>query len=121
MGKKGCFSTVIESANRMVVECGEGYCPDEQKQRKLWSACAIIDKLTSDDMCEFSRTVCDKSNGLSIILECEYDMVLEGGRTHPFFTLIKMFDSFSIRKAGQDRVEITLNLSGLLVQNNGQS
>lgn len=121
MGKKGCFSIIIEAANKMVAECGEGYCFDEQKQKKLWSACVIVDRLASDDMCEFSRTICDKQSGLAIVLGCEYDMVLEGCRTHPFFTLIKMFDSFFIRKAGQDKVEITLNLNGLWVQHNGQS
>jgi hypothetical protein len=121
MGKKRCFSTVVEAANRMVAECGEDYSLDEQKQKKLWSACAIIDKMAGDGMCEFSRTACDKSSGLAIILGCEYDMVLEDGRSHSFFALIKMFDSFSIRKADQDKVDITLNLNGLWVQNNGQS
>lgn len=113
MGKKRCFSTVIEAINKMVAEYGEGYSIDEQKQKKLWSACAIVDKLESNDICEFSRPVCDKQNGFAIVLGFEYDMVLDGGRTHPFFTLIKMFDSFSIKKVSQDKIEITLNLGGL--------
>jgi len=116
MGNKGCYLSVSTVVNQASEGYGKAFVLDELKNRRLWSACAIIDKMAEEDECSFSLAIADEAHRMTLVLECDYELILQDGRNHPFFSLVKKMDSFSFSKAGDDKIQINLILNGLWVQ-----
>jgi len=116
MENKGCYLSAASVISQASEGYGKAFALDELKLKKLQSACAIIDKMVEEDECSFSLALADEAHRITLVLECDYELVLQDGRNHPFFSLIKKLDAFSFSKAGEDKVQINLMLNGLWVQ-----
>lgn len=82
------------------------------QREKLKTDCALIDQLVYEFDCESAEAdVDDDTLKLRISIVCP-DMVLEYGRTHPFFTIIQHVESFCISAVG-DSVQIDFIFAGL--------
>ncbi len=89
------------------------YIPKDIKKR-LKTDCALIDRLSTEFDCESAEAeVDDATMKLHVSLVCP-DMVLEYGRTHPFFTLIQHTESFSF-SAVEDSLKVDFVFAGLWV------
>lgn len=108
MDKENC-SRAISGALLQVGEIGE--------QADCWLAeiCPLLEQLTEPEDMEFVGALAGKT-GLSVILECDDELLMENGRSHPFFSLINSFDALSFSKAADDRLRITLTMSSAWVK-----
>ena len=83
---------VVEEASS---QFGERWGVLASKRESLRTNCTLIDRLVSEFYCEsVEAEVDDETMKLTISIVCP-DMILEYGRTHPFFTLIQSTESFS--------------------------
>lgn len=84
----------------------------ENKRKNLQTDCVLIDRLVSEFDCEsVEADVNDETLKLRVSIVCP-DMVLEYGRTHPFFSLIQHVESFSF-SAVEDSLKVDLIFAGL--------
>ena len=84
----------------------------EHKRNLLHEACALIDRLVAEFDCESAEAeIDDETMKLKVSIVCP-DMVLEYGRTHPFFTLIQHAESFSF-SAVEDSIKVDFVFAGL--------
>lgn len=84
----------------------------EDKRNHLKDVCSIIDRIVSEFDCESAEaSIDDDTLDLRISVVCP-DIVLEYGRTHPFFTLIQHTKSFAFSAAG-DSLQIDFVFAGL--------
>lgn len=84
----------------------------KSKREELSESLSIIDRLCDEFDCESAEAeVDDETMVLSVALVCP-DIVMENGRSHLFFELIKHTDSFAF-SAEEDMLRITLNFAGL--------
>lgn len=81
-------------------------------RRNLKSDCALIDRFISEFDCESSEADIDSETmKLRISVVCP-DMILEFGRTHPFFALIQHVESFGFSATG-DSLKVDFVFAGL--------
>lgn len=114
MNKRECCRavfTVLEGAHD---ENGAALKISEITRKRIESACSIIGKMAEGGEIELMR-VAASSTGLAIVLECDDELSMENGRSHPFFYLIGKFDKFSFSKAKDDRLRITMTMDKLWV------
>lgn len=82
------------------------------KKNTLKTDCELIDQLVSDFDCESAEAdIDDETLKLRVSVVCP-DMVLEYGRTHPFFTLIQHAESFSFSTI-EDSLKVDFVFAGL--------
>lgn len=82
------------------------------KREILKTDCALIDRLVSEFDCEsVEADINNETMKLTVSVVCT-DMVLEYGRTHPFFTLIQNAESLSF-SAVEDSLKVDIVFSGL--------
>lgn len=108
MAQKGCFNavcTVLETA-------GISLSKDESVLAWAKSVCAIVDEMAANGEVEFMQSTMSSGN-LEIELGCDFDLSLDGGRTHLFFELTNRFDELSFSKVREDRLRIVLTKGGL--------
>lgn len=85
--------------------------PNDKKDR-LKTDCILIDRLIAEFDCESTEAeVDDETMKLRVSIVCP-DMVLEYGRTHPFFTLIQHAESFVFSAVG-DSLKVDFLFAGL--------
>ena len=106
---KESYSRAISGALSPGSEIGE------QADRWLAEVCPLLEQLTEAEELEFVNASACKT-GLSVVLECDDELLMENGRSHPFFSLIGSFDAFSFSKAADDRLRITLTMSSAWVK-----
>ena len=106
---KESYSRAISGALSQVSEIGE------QADRWLAEVCPLLEQLTEAEELEFVNASACKT-GLSVVLECDDELLMENGRSHPFFSLIGSFDAFSFSKAADVRLRITLTMSSAWVK-----
>lgn len=100
---------VIEEASE---QFGNGWNIPKDKKKNLKTDCTLIDRLVSEFDCESAEAeVDDETMKLRVSIVCP-DMVLEYGRTHPFFTLIQHAESFSFSAVG-DSLKVDFVFAGL--------
>lgn len=100
---------VIDEASE---QFGSRWFISKTSRKNLKTDCELIDRLASDFDCEsVEADVDDDTMKLTVSVVCP-DMVLEYGRTHPFFTLIQHTESFCFSAAG-DSLKINFVFSGL--------
>lgn len=87
----------------------------EQADRWLAEVSPLLEQLTESEDMEFVGASSGKT-GLSVVLECDDELLMENGRSHPFFSLINSFDALSFSKAADDRLRITLTMSSAWVK-----
>lgn len=84
----------------------------KSKREKLSEPLAIIDRLCDEFDCESAEAeVYDETMDLSVTLVCS-DIIMEHGRNHIFFELIKHASSFSF-SAEEDMLRVAFNFAGL--------
>ena len=99
---------VAEASDRF----GSHWQVSEDKLNILKTDCTIIDRLVSDFDCESVEADIDEETmKIKVSITCP-DMILEYGRTHPFFTLIKNTESFSFYAEG-DSLKVDFVFAGL--------
>lgn len=100
---------VVEEASK---QFGNGLVISKDKSKNLKTDCTLIDRLVSEFSCESAEAeVDDETMKLRVSVVCP-DMVLEYGRTHPFFTLIQHAESFSF-SAIEDSIKVDFVFAGL--------
>lgn len=100
---------VIDEATE---QFGNRFVVSEIKRDNLKTDCALIDRLVSEFDCESAEAeVDDETMKIKVSIVCP-DMVLEYGRTHPFFTLIQHTESFSFSAVG-DSLKVDFVFAGL--------
>lgn len=110
MEYKPCYNEVTSIIFDASKQFGRDYVLQEGKFGRLRDICVIIDELAQElDAEALDVSIDEYSRRLSISIECE-EMVLEYGRTSDFFKLIKMVDSFSFSKAGDDLMRVDFNI-----------
>lgn len=84
----------------------------DDKRNHFKNVCSVIDQIVSEFECESTEVfIDDETLDLRISIVCP-DIVLEYGRTHPFFTLIQHTKSFAFSAAG-DSLQIDFVFAGL--------
>lgn len=109
MNKRECCRAVFSALERAQSENGSVYEISEITKKRLEMACSAICKMSENDEIELMQTVVSPA-GISVVLECDDELLLENGRTHPFFSLIGKFDKFQFSKAQDDRLRVTLTM-----------
>ena len=100
---------VVEEASE---QFGSRWAISKDKRKNLKTDCALIDRLVSEFDCESAEAdIDDETMKLTVSIVCP-DMVLEYGRTHPFFTLIQHAESFSFSAVG-DSLKVNFVFAGL--------
>lgn len=100
---------VIDEATE---QFGSRWVIPNAKRKDLKTDCALIDKFVSEFDCESAEAdIDDETLKLKVSIVCP-DMVLEYGRTHPFFTLIQHVESFSFSAVG-DSLKVDFVFAGL--------
>lgn len=67
-----------------------------------------------DELKPVNATV--NGSAVSVVLECDFELLMEDGCSHPFFSLINKFDSVSFSKAREDILRITLTVNDAKVK-----
>ena len=105
---------VIEEASEQFGNCWKA---SKDKKNKLKTDCILIDQLVSEFDCESAEAeVDDETMKIRVSIVCP-DMVMEYGRTHPFFTLIQHTDAFSF-SAVDDSIKVDFVFAGLWEKRN---
>ena len=100
---------VIDEATE---QFGNRWVIPKTKKKNLKTDCDLIDRLVSEFDCESAEAdIDDETLKLKVSVVCP-DMVLEYGRTHPFFTLIQHAESFSF-SAVEDSLKVDFVFAGL--------
>lgn len=100
---------VIDEATE---QFGNRWVIPKAKKKNLKTDCDLIDRLVSEFDCESAEAdIDDETLKLKVSVVCP-DMVLEYGRTHPFFTLIQHAESFSF-SAVEDSLKVDFVFAGL--------
>lgn len=100
---------VIDEAAK---QFGSRWVVAKAKKNNLKIDCGIIDRLVSEFNCDSAEAdIDDEAMKLRISVVCA-DMVLEYGRTHPFFSLIQRAESFSF-SAVDDSLKLDFVFAGL--------
>lgn len=90
---------------------GQWFIP-KTKKKILKNDCALIDRLVSEFDCESTEaTVDDETMKIKVSIVCP-DIVLEYGRTHPFFTIIHHTESFGFSTV-DDSLKVDFVFAGL--------
>lgn len=113
MEYSGCKQFVDEVIEESSKEFGTAYVLQPQVLDRLYSACKLVDEIVPELDCDVvDVSVNTSSKQFTIMIICD-DIVLEYGRTHKFFQLIKMVNSFVFSKCGEESLRIELNIDGL--------
>lgn len=113
MEYKPCYDDVKDMVDEASAQFGEGYELNRYKFNQLDEICEIVDELVLEFECEcVDIAVDDMTKQLTIAIECD-EMILIGGRTHEFFKLIAMLDSFVFSKAKRDTLRVEFNLNNM--------
>lgn len=100
---------VVEEASG---QFGSRWGISKDKRKNLKTDCTLIDRLVAEFDCESAEAeIDDETMKLKVSIVCP-DMVLEYGRTHPFFTLIQHAESFSF-SAVKDSIKVDFVFAGL--------
>ena len=100
---------VVEEAS---LQFGMQWGIPEDKRKSLQTDCALIDRLVSEFYCEsVEAEIDDETMKLTVSIVCP-DMILEYGRTHPFFALIQNTESFSF-SAVEESLLVNFVFAGL--------
>lgn len=119
MGYSGCKSIVDE----VIEEANAEFCPAYSLKAgavdRLHSICELVDEVVPELDCSAVDVSVNTSNKqFMFMLICD-DMTLEDGRTHIFFQLIQMVDSFIFSKSGKESLRIELNIDDLWERKSG--
>ena len=105
----------VEEAN---VQFGKHWLMPKAKREQLKKDCDLIDKIVTDFDCESAEAeIDDDTLKLKVSLVCP-DMIVEYGRTHPFFTLIQHTESFGFSAMSGESMKISLVFAGLWERRN---
>lgn len=106
------YDIVTMVIDEAVKHYGNTWALDANMMENLQTSCNIIDRLIPEFDCEsIEAGVNDTTMALHIELICP-DMILEYGRSHPFFEAIKGVKSIQFSAAG-DNLKINLEFTGL--------
>ena len=120
MEYSGCKPFVDEVIEESTKEFGAAYALQPKVRDRLYAACELVDEIVPELDCDTVDVSVNTSNKqFTIMVICD-DMVLEHGRTHKFFQLIKMVNSFAFSKCGKESLRIELNIDGLWEKTSGQ-
>lgn len=110
-----CYNSVINLVSEASRRFGNKFQIDDSALKNMPKICSIIDDMLEEFQCEyFDASVNDITKTLQLCFECD-EIILEDGRSHPFFTLIQMADSFSFSKSEEDCIRVSLNIDRLWV------
>lgn len=108
MEKENCYHTISGALSQISAVGG-------QADRWLAEVCPLLEQLTEADDLEFVNASTSMA-GLSVVLECDDELLMENGCSHSFFSLVNRFDALSFSKAADDRLRITLTMSSAWVK-----
>lgn len=114
MNKRECCRAVFSALEGAQDESGVALEISEITKKRLEIVCSVIGEMSADAGVEIAQIMVSRA-GLTIVLECDDELLLENGNTHPFFSLIGKVDKFSFSKAKVDRLRITLTMDRLWV------
>lgn len=118
MDYPGCKGFVDDLISEASAEFSPAHTLRKNAQERLNKVCELVDALAEELDCEsVDVSVNTSSKQLTIMVLCD-DIILEE-RTHPFFELIKMLDSFAFSKC-KEFLRIELNIDGLWERSSGQ-
>ena len=108
----GTYDIVEMVVDDAVDQYGDRFKPTQMASQAMRENCIIIDRLVSEFECESAEAEIDRNAmKLTISVVC-MDIVLEYGRTHPFFSLIQNVESFSFSEF-EDSLRISFTFAGL--------
>ena len=94
MSSVSTYDVVEMVVDEATEQFGEYWTLPKEKRHNLKANCGLVDRLVREFDCEsVEADIDDESLKLTISVVCP-DIVLEYGRTHPFFTLIQRTESF---------------------------
>ena len=100
---------VIDEATE---QFGNRWVVPKKNRVSLQADCTLIDRLVSEFNCESAEAdIDDETLKIKVSIVCP-DIVLEYGRTHPFFTLIQHTESFGF-SAVEDSIRVDFVFAGL--------
>lgn len=89
-----------------------GWIVSKTNRKKIQKDCILIDRLIAEFNCESAEAnIDDETMKLKVSVVCP-DIVLEYGRTHPFFSIIQHAELFSF-SAVEDSLKIDFVFAGL--------
>lgn len=115
----GCENFVDELVCESSAEFGPAYVIRDDVREKLGKVCELVDEIVPELECNsLDISVNMDTKQFTIMIVCD-DMILENGRTHKFFEIIKMLDSFAFSKCGEESLRIELNIDGIWEKSGG--
>lgn len=100
---------VIDEATE---QFGNRFVVTASKRKNLKTDCELIDRLVSEFDCESAEAeIDDETMKLTVSLVC-HDMILEYGRTNPFFSVIQHAESFKF-SASADSLKVDFVFTGI--------
>lgn len=109
----GCFGSVMEIVDEATQEFSATYAPNKEKVEALEEVCEAVDDFVGEIDCNFVDVSVDSnSKQLTIDIGCD-DIILHGGRSSQFFSLIQMVSSFSFSKTKNGGLCVALNIDGV--------
>lgn len=115
MNKRKCCRAVYSALETAQNQSNGKLMANELTKKRIESACSIIDVIVADGEIELMQTIVSPA-GLSVILECDFELSISNDGTCSFFRLIRKFDKFSFSKVRDDRLRITLTMNNLWVK-----
>lgn len=108
-----CKDSIMELLDDGSELFGNDYKISEEMLSKIDDICDGVDGLVYEVKCESVHAdIEEKTKALRIIIVCD-DLVLHGGRTNGFFSLITKLNSFSFSKYDREFLKIELNISNV--------
>lgn len=113
----GCKDAAFEVIDEASEKFGDLYFINEAKYEQLDEICGLVDdvfQMFDDEFgCDALTVDVDPTTKELIFnIVCE-EIILQHGRTHPFFSLAKLVDSIRFSKAKPDSLRIEIGVSGL--------
>lgn len=107
----GCYDCVVDVADEATQIYSRHYKRNDEKYQQLQNICECVDELFREvDGVFVDVSVNDVTKQLTIDIGCD-DVIFENGRSHMFFNVIQMFDSFEFSKTKDGYLRISLNLA----------
>lgn len=85
---------------------------NDLRYEALTNACAILDDFINEFECDAFVVEVDVRKTLWLTVECP-EIILQTGRSHPFFQMITAFDGFSFSSKQEDSLKITFHMDNL--------
>lgn len=105
-----CTELLFDSIKSVDDTLSPQYRLSDERRKVLGEIAAMIDEGIDRGDWEYGYMKMSVPQ-LSIMLDCDFELELHHGSTHPFFSIVQYFDSLSFTKLAEDKLRVTLTIN----------